>query len=172
LSINLSAIAKGYGVDQVAALIELNEIKNYLVEIGGETASKGVNTKGNIWRLAIEAPIEQHRKIQTIFSPKGLGVATSGDYRNYFEKDGVRFSHTIDPTTGKPITHSLASVTVLHEKTMVADAYATAFMVMGKELTLEFAKQHNLPVYLLVEIDNRFEAFYSAQFSQYLVNKE
>jgi len=172
LSINLSAIAKGYGVDQVALLIELNGITNYLVEIGGETASRGINGKGKIWRLAIEAPVEQHRKIQAVFSPKGLGVATSGDYRNYFEKDGVRFSHTLDPTTGKPITHSLVSVTVLHEKTTFADAYATAFMVMGKESTLEFARKYQLAVYLLVKTDSGFEEFYSDQFSQYLANKE
>ena len=84
-------------------------------------------------------------------------MATSGDYRNYFEKDGIRYSHTIDPTTGKPITHNLASITVLHQQTMLADAYATAFMVMGEVDSLEFANQRNIPVYLIVKTDTGFK---------------
>ena len=147
LSINLSAIAKGFAVDHIAKIIEEENVKNYLVEIGGETASKGNNPHAVSWRLAIEAPSQTQRKTQQAFMPKELGVATSGDYRNYFEKDGIRFSHTIDPTTGRPIRHKLISVTVLHEQTMLADAYATAFMVMGVEKTLEFAEQHKLPVF-------------------------
>ncbi len=169
LSINLSAIAKGYGVDQIAQLLKNNLVENYLVEIGGETASKGVNPKLIPWRLAIEAPIEKKRQIQQIFSPSGLGVATSGDYRNYFEKDGVRFSHTIDPTTGKPITHNLVSVTVLHQQTMLADAYATAFMVMGADQAIVFAEQNNLPIYLLVKNENGFDAVYTSAFKKHLL---
>lgn len=168
ISINLSAIAKGYGVDQIAALLQANNISNYLVEIGGETASKGFNPKSVSWRLAIESPVEERRQIQQIFSPLGLGVATSGDYRNYFEKDGVRFSHTIDPTTGKPITHNLVSVTVLHQQTMLADAYATAFMVMGAEQTIAFAEQHQLPVYILVKTNHGFKPVYTKGFKKHL----
>lgn len=156
LSVNLSAIAKGYGVDRVAQIVEQNGIENYLVEIGGETASKGINPSSKPWRLAVEAPVQQ-RQIQQVFSPLNKGVATSGDYRNYFEKDGIRYSHTIDPTTGKPITHNLASITVLHQQTMLADAYATAFMVMGEVDSLEFANQRNIPVYLIVKTDTGFE---------------
>lgn len=170
LSINLSAIAKGYAVDQIAALLEKKDIENYLVEIGGETATKGVNPNLLPWRLAIEAPIEQQRKIQKVFLPKGLGVATSGDYRNYFEKEGVRFSHTIDPTTGKPITHNLASVTVLHHKTMLADAYATAFMVMGAEKAFVFAKKHKMAAYFLVKNKQGFDAKYTPAFKKHLLH--
>jgi len=169
ISINLSAIAKGYGVDEIAELLTNSGIKNYLVEIGGETASMGVNPKSTPWRLAIEAPIKQQRQIQQIFSPLGLSVATSGDYRNYFEKDGVRFSHTIDPTNGKPITHKLVSATVLHKQTMLADAYATAFMVMGVEDSLKFAKENKLPIYLLVKNGDDFEAIYTESFKKYLL---
>jgi len=169
LSVNLSAIAKGYGVDQISELLTNNKIQNYLVEIGGETASKGLNPKSKIWRLAIEAPIAEQRQIQQIFSPNELGVATSGDYRNYFEKDGVRFSHTIDPTTGRPITHKLVSVTVLHQQTMLADAYATAFMVMGQEKAIIFAEENKLPIYLLVKDGEAFRVIYSEAFKKYLL---
>lgn len=169
LSINLSAIAKGYGVDQIAALLQNNEITDYLVEIGGETASKGVNPQSVSWRLAVEAPVEQYRKIQQVFTPLGLGVATSGDYRNYFEKDGLRYSHTIDPSNGKPVTHKLASVTVLHPQTMLADAYATAFTVMGEKSSLDFANKNEMPVYLLVKTETGFKTVYSEAFAKHLI---
>lgn len=169
LSINLSAIAKGFAVDHIAKLIASHSIKNYLVEIGGETASKGLSPSSREWVLAVEAPAQEQRKIQQRFSPNGLGVATSGDYRNYFEKDGVRFSHTIDPTTGKPITNELASVTVLHAETMLADAYATAFTVMGRKQTLEFANRNKIPVYLLVKTDNGFEAIFNDLFKSHML---
>ncbi len=168
ISVNLSAIAKGYGVDQITELLRTNDIENYLVEIGGETASKGMNPDSKPWRLAIEAPVEKQSQIHKVFSPLGLGVATSGDYRNYFEKNEVRFSHTIDPTTGRPITHQLVSVTVLHQQTMLADAFATAFMVMGKEKTMLFAKQNKIPVYLLVKSNNGFEAMHTSEFERHL----
>jgi len=172
LSINLSAIAKGFAVDQIAALLKQQGIENYLVEIGGETASNGINPFGKSWRLAIESPIEKLRAIQKIFLPLGFGVATSGDYRNYFEKNDIRYSHTIDPNTGRPIMHNLVSVTVLHHSTMLADAYATALLVMGKEKALDFAKEHNLAVYLLVKKDQHFMEYYSASFNKHLLGKE
>ena len=168
LSINLSAIAKGYGVDQIANLINNAGVQNYLVEIGGETASKGLNSKSKSWLLAIEAPIEEARQIQKVFNPLGLGVATSGNYRNYFEKDGKRYSHTIDPTTGSPITHNLASVTVLHQQTMMADAYATAFLVMGVDESLAFAETNKLAIYLLIKTKDSFIERYSSKFLEHL----
>ncbi len=172
LSINLSAIAKGYAVDNIAEVLRQQNISNYLVEIGGETASKGLNPFLQPWRLAVESPVEKLRAIQKIFLPKGYGVATSGDYRNYFEKDDVRYSHTIDPNTGRPITHDLVSVTVLHKSTMKADALATALLVMGKDKALAFAKEHQLAVYLLVKKERRFKEFYSPEFSKHLLNNE
>ncbi|MDQ7049895.1 MAG: FAD:protein FMN transferase [Enterobacterales bacterium] len=172
LSINLSAIAKGFGVDEIAILLQQQGIENYLVEIGGETASKGINPFGKSWRLAIESPIEKLRAIQKIFLPLGLGVATSGDYRNYFEKNDIRYSHTIDPNTGRPIVHNLVSVTVLHKSTMIADAYATALLVMGKDKALEFAKKHKLAVYLLIKKDQHFVENYSDRFKKHLLGKE
>lgn len=168
LSMNFSAIAKGYAVDEIAKLVASQGVENYLVEIGGEVANRGVNAKGNAWRIAIESADTAQRSIQRVLAPQGLGVATSGSYRNYFEKDGKRFSHTIDPTTGYPITHTLASVTVLHEETMMADAIATAMMVMGPDESLAFAEQHQLAIFMLVKKDNTFIEVYSSAYKPHL----
>ncbi|WP_246075797.1 FAD:protein FMN transferase [Aliikangiella marina] len=168
LSINLSAIAKGYGVDEIARIVEAAGSQNYLVEIGGEVITKGVNSRQKPWVIAIESATLDQRSIQKTLTPNGLGVATSGDYRNYFEKDGKRYSHTIDPTTGYPITHNLASVTVLHPQVMFADAYATAMMVMGPEASLAFANRYNLPIFMLVKSSAGFEEVYSEAFKPFL----
>jgi thiamine biosynthesis lipoprotein len=171
LSINLSAIAKGYAVDQIALLIKNVGIKNYLVDIGGEIANSGVNARDTLWSIAIESVDSEKlegRGIQKVISPMGLGVATSGDYRNYFEKNGKRYSHMIDPTNGYPITHHLASVTVLHKDTLMADALATAMMVMGKEQSLDFANKNNIPVFMLVKQQDRFVEVYNDSFSAYI----
>jgi thiamine biosynthesis lipoprotein len=129
LSLDLSAIAKGYAVDRVASLLESLGIQDYMVEIGGELRLKGLNLNQQKWRIAVERPAANERSIQKVLAITDTAIATSGDYRNFFEVDGVRFSHTIDPRTGKPIRHNLASVTVLHPASMTADALATAFMV-------------------------------------------
>ncbi|MCO7225080.1 FAD:protein FMN transferase [Pleionea sp. CnH1-48] len=168
-SINLSAIAKGYAVDEIAKLLEQGYgVQNYLVDIGGEIKAKGQSAKKRPWRVAIEVPDAQQRKVQKVISPGIMGVATSGDYRNYFEKDGQRYSHTIDPVTGRPITHTLASVTVLHESAMTADALATAFMVLGPERSMALAAQHNIAVYIITKTDSGFKAEYSDSFNPYL----
>ena len=133
LYVDLSGIAKGYGVDQVAELLERLGIVDYMVEIGGEIRVKGKNNQGQPWQIAVEKPTVERRMIEKILSITDTGMATSGDYRNYFEVEGVRFSHTIDPRTGRPINHKLASVTVLRPTSMEADGLATAFMVMGPE---------------------------------------
>ena len=168
LSVNLSAIAKGYAVDEIAKLILQQGSENYLVEIGGEVANRGVNAKGLAWRIAIESASTAQRSIQRKLQPKGFGIATSGSYRNYFEKNGKRYSHTIDPTTGYPIEHTLVSVTVLHPQTMMADAIATAMMVMGPEQSLAFADENNLPIFMLVKKAQGFEEVHSEAFKAYL----
>lgn len=168
LSMNFSAIAKGYAVDEIAQLVSANGAENYLVEIGGEVANRGVNAKGAPWRIAIESAETAQRSIHRVLAPKGLGMATSGSYRNYFEKEGKRFSHTIDPTTGYPITHNLASVTVLHPQTMMADAIATAMMVMGPEESLAFAEANQLPIFMLVKENDTFVEVYSSAYKPYL----
>lgn len=168
LSVNLSAIAKGYAVDEIAKILADNNINNYLVEIGGEVANQGLNPKGADWNIAIESPTSTKQTISRIISPKGMGIATSGDYRNYFEKDGQRYSHTIDPTNGYPITHNLASITVLHQQTILADALATAMMVMGEKQSLQFANNNNIAMFMLVKTEQGFKEVYSEAFSAYI----
>jgi thiamine biosynthesis lipoprotein len=148
---DLSAIAKGFGVDQLAEYLDSRGFSHYLVEIGGEVRAKGLNHKNQIWRVAIASPDPLGGSpYQKIIRLKDASMATSGDYFNYFEKDGVRYSHTIDPTTGKPITHKLASVTVIHRSCMTADAMATAINVLGPEKGYQLAIKENLAVFMIV----------------------
>jgi len=172
IDLDLSAIAKGYAAQQVAALLKTRGFSNFLVEVGGELQLAGFNRKGTPWRIAIEVPSLVQGGIEKVIAVSDIGVATSGDYRNYFERDGVRYSHTIDPRSGKPITHHLASVTVLADTAAVADALATAFMVMGVDKTLELAGQRDIPVYLLVKTVDGFQASHSAAFEPFLDGAE
>ena len=172
IELDLSAIAKGYAAQQVAALLKTQGFSNFLVEVGGELQLAGLNRRGTPWRIAIEVPSLVQGGIEKVIAVSNIGVATSGDYRNYFEREGVRYSHTIDPRSGKPITHHLASVTVLADTAGVADALATAFMVLGADKTLELAGQRDIPVYLLVKTTDGFQASYSDAFKPYLDGAE
>ncbi len=164
LYIDLSAIAKGYGVDAVASYLDSLGIEDYLVEIGGELKGKGVSQRGDYWRVAVEKPVPGQRMIQRVIEVDDFAVATSGDYRNYFEKDGVRYSHTIDPRTGRPINHTLASVSVLSDEAMLADAWATALMVLGEEEGYKLAEEKGLAAYFLYR---QGEAFLSRETSAF-----
>lgn len=148
----LSAIGKGYGVDKVGEALEQFGIENYMVEIGGDILTKGKNAEGMAWQVAIETPDAMSRDIEKVLGVSNFGMATSGDYRNYFEEDGVRYSHIIDATTGKPVTHTTASVTVLAENAMLADAWATGLLAMGRERGMAVAEAHDLAV-LFIERD-------------------
>lgn len=148
--IDLSAIAKGFAVDKISDFLSTEGFDNYLVEIGGEVRASGKNISGKQWRIAIEQPNRKQNAINKVISVSNKALATSGDYRNYYIKDKVRYSHTIDPTTGAPIKHQLASVTVVTPLTMYADAYATAFMVMGDKQGKSFAKKHKLNVNFII----------------------
>lgn len=172
--LDLSAIAKGYGVDMLAELLEAQGIMNYLVEIGGELRAKGVKPEGEHWRIAIESPVSSERSIGRIINVKDIGIATSGDYRNYFEEKGVRFSHTIDPATARPINHRLASVTVLSETCAEADALATTLMVMGDEAGFKFAKEKGIAAYFIVKDANSddFIEMATDPFEQYVQAQE
>lgn len=166
--LDLSAVAKGYGVDQVAQLLEMLALPDYLVEVGGEMRLSGVNPDGNPWRVAVEMP-SLMPQVQRVIALHDGAVATSGDYRNYFERDGLRYSHTIDPRTGRPITHSLASVTVLAKTCAEADAWATALMVLGEEQGMALAEKLNLAVYMLVADGADYSVQSSSEFTR-LVN--
>lgn len=168
LYVDLSTIAKGYGVDVIAELIESNGFSNYLVEIGGELRLKGFKHTGELWVVAIEKPLTNERSIQQYIVPKDNAMATSGDYRNYFEADGVRFSHIIDPATGKPIKHNLVSVTVIHPSSMTADGLSTALMVMGMEQGMAFAIENDIAALFIAKTENGFDEQFTVKFKQYL----
>ena len=148
--VDLSGWAKGYAVDQLAALLNTAGLRNYLVEIGGEVKVRGHNSENRKFAIAIENPSRQHGKSYSVIRLSDAGTATSGDYRNFFEYEGTRYSHTIDPGTGRPITHNLAAVTVVHESTAYADAIATALLVLGPEDGMRLADELHLAAYFAV----------------------
>ena len=166
--VDLSSIAKGYGVDMVAQVLQSKGVQSYLIEVGGEILSKGVKADGESWKVAIESPAGGHEIVERILSVTDVAVATSGDYRNYFEKNGVRYSHTISPKTGRPITHRLVSVTVVDKTTTMADGLATAITVLGPEKGFEFAQKNGIAAYLLIKTDFGFEERPSDAFKPYL----
>ena len=167
--IDLSAIAKGYGLDKVAEHLEHRDIGHYLVEIGGELRGRGHNPRGEPWKVAIEKPFAGHRAIYRVVHLQDGVLATSGDYRNYFEKDGQRYAHIIDPRTGQPITHNLASVTIIGQSAMSADALATALMVLGPEAGFRLATRENLAAFFVVKDGERFVEISTPAFERHLV---
>ena len=168
LYFDLSAIAKGYAVDQVGLLLEKQGIADYMVEIGGELRLKGNNIDNKPWRIAIEKPIEGKRIIQKVLPLTNVSLATSGDYRNFFEVDGVRFSHTIDPRSGRPITHKLASITILSDTTIKADALATALMVLGPIEGYKIAEEEKIAALFIIKTDDGFVEKASSSFVERL----
>ncbi|WP_341663108.1 FAD:protein FMN transferase [Vibrio sp.] len=168
LYVDLSTIAKGWGVDVVADYIQSQGIENYMVEVGGEMRLKGVNREGVKWRIAIEKPTVDERAIQEIIEPGDMAIATSGDYRNYFEKEGVRYSHIINPQTGKPINHKVVSVTVLDKSSMTADGLATGLMVLGEDKGMKVANDNNIPVFMIVKSSDGFIELASDAYKPYI----
>jgi thiamine biosynthesis lipoprotein len=169
LYVDLSAIAKGYAADVIAENLLARGVDHYMVEIGGEVRARGRNARGTLWRIAIEKPSSGSRSVHTVIELNDLGMATSGDYRNYFETEGRRYSHTIDPRSGRPVTHKLASVTVAHPSTMQADALATALMVLGADAGYRFAEEHELAAFFIVKGEDGFYDKASTAFRQYFV---
>ena len=168
LSIDLSAIAKGYAVDKLAEFLKAKRLQNFLVEIGGEIRVQGKNKQNKQWKIAIEKPSTLNRTVQQGLKLDDIAVATSGDYRNYYEKEGIRYSHTINPKTGRPITHKLASVTVLHQSTMIADAQATAIMVLGEKKGKTYAKKQGLEVYMIFRQKDGFSVWHNLSTERFI----
>ena len=168
--IDLSAIAKGYAVDEIAEILDQYEIADYMVEIGGEVKGKGLAPHGEAWRIGIETPNATRASIEAVVALDKVGVATSGDYRNYFEHDGKHYAHTIDPTTGRPVEHELASVTVVHSSVALADAWATAFMVLGPEHSLSLARDHDIAALFLTREENNFQQTMSPAMRDHLIS--
>lgn len=172
LYIDLSSVAKGWAVDDIGLLLEAMDITDYLVEIGGEVRVRGKKPDAD-WMIAIERPVMAlGQSAQKILAPGNMAVATSGDYRNYFEQGGQRYSHTIDPLTGYPVRHALTSVTVIMPTCSLADAWATALNVAGPEAGMAMAEANDLPVYMIIRDGEGYREEFSTSFSRKFVNNQ
>ncbi|HEY5510789.1 MAG TPA: FAD:protein FMN transferase [Prolixibacteraceae bacterium] len=173
IKIDFDAIAQGYTSDLIGRFFETRGIDNYLIDVGGEVLGKGLKPDGKMWSVAIEMPAKNsmdERKIQAILTLKEKAISTSGSYRKYYEENGIRYSHTIDPSNGYPVKHNLLSVSVLADDCITADAYATAFMVMGLEKSKDFlARNGELEAYFISDDKNGgFSVFYTLGFDRLL----
>ncbi len=175
--LDCSAIAKGYGVDAVAKLLADKGIQNFMVDVGGEVVVKGKNPKMNRWRIGINKPIDDslsvNQELQTILEVSDVGMATSGNYRKFYYKDGKKYAHTIDPRLGTPIQHSVLSATVIAKDCTTADAYATAFMVMGLDKAKAFCETHpELNAYFICSSEKEgYEIYYTPGMEKFIVKK-
>ncbi len=155
--LDFNSIAQGFTVDLISQMLEQKKIKNYLVEVGGEIKSRGKNIQNKVWTVGVDKPIEQINyddRFQFVIKLDNKSLATSGNYRKYIIEDGIKYSHVINPITGFPAKNNLLSVTVIHNECMIADAYATAFMVMGLEKSKNFLKDNkDLEAYLVFSAD-------------------
>ena len=152
--LDCSAIAKGYGCDVVARLLQRHGIENYMVEIGGEVVTHGISEKRLPWKIGVTKPTDDSlavdKELQTVLNVKNMAMAKSGNYRNFYYKNGKKYAHTIDPKTGYPVQHNILSATVLAKHCAEADAYATSFMVMGLDGAKKVLKEHpELMAYLI-----------------------
>ncbi|MBL7111513.1 MAG: FAD:protein FMN transferase [Bacteroidales bacterium] len=176
--LDVNAIAQGYAVDVVAAFLESKGIRNYLVEIGGEVAAKGINDRGEYWRVGIDKPIDGLQlpgvQLQAVVALKNKALATSGNYRRFYVKDGVKYSHTIDPRTGYPVDHNLLSATILADDCMTADGFATACMVMGVDRSIQLLEsREDLEGYLIYHDDEEgYGIYYTSGMKKILLRSE
>ncbi|MAE95811.1 MAG: FAD:protein FMN transferase ApbE [Deltaproteobacteria bacterium] len=158
LEVELSAVAKGYGVEQVARRLIAEGQADFLVEVGGEIDARGQRPGGGPWRLAVERPEPDGRAVHAVVELSGLAMATSGDYRSFYEAGGEKLSHLLDPRIGRPIQHALASVSVVHVSAAAADAWATALFVLGPEDGPALAEERGIGAYFILRTDeDRYE---------------
>ncbi|MCT7320056.1 FAD:protein FMN transferase ApbE [Klebsiella quasipneumoniae] len=172
LFVDLSTVGEGYAADHLARLMEQEGISRYLVSVGGALVSRGMNGEGKPWRVAIQKPTDQENAVQAIVDINGHGISTSGSYRNYYELDGKRISHVIDPQTGQPITHKLVSVTVIAPTALEADGWDTGLMVLGPEKAQQVVLEQGLAVYMIVKEGEGFKTWMSPQFRTFLVGEK
>lgn len=172
--IDASGIAQGYSADLIAEIFEKNGCKNYMIDIGGEIMCKGLNPKGKKWQIGVDKPVDDPENVsgelQTILSITDVAVTTSGNYRKFYYKDGKKYAHTINPKTGYPVNHNLLSATVIAPSCIQADAYATAFMVVGVDSALALCKQNaGMECYLIYTDDSgKYQVKYTPGFEKYL----
>jgi thiamine biosynthesis lipoprotein len=169
--VNLSSVADGFAADQAGHYLESLGVHDYMVEIAGEVRTRGLSPRGDAWRIAIEKPVESERVIQQGVNLQEAGLATSGDYRNFFVEGGKRYSHTVNPATGAPVTHNLASVSVVAADATLADAYATLLMALGEQQGKVFADTHGINAYFIWRTDQGFETADTVGFRRVLSEK-
>lgn len=175
IMLSCSAVAKGYAVDVVARYLDSKGIKNYMVDIGGELVLKGHNPKGDLWRIGINKPVDDslsvNQELQTTLQLTDAGIATSGNYRNFYYKDGKKYAHTIDPRTGYPVQHNILSATVIAKDCMTADALATAFMVMGLKEAEAYANANpDIDAYFIYSDEKgNLKTYYTKNMERYIV---
>ncbi|WP_168394263.1 FAD:protein FMN transferase ApbE [Erwinia amylovora] len=168
LYVDLSTVGEGFATDHLARLMEQEGITNYLVSVGGAVLTRGKNAQGKAWQVAIQKPTDRENAVQAIVDLQGHGISTSGSYRNYYELDGKRISHVIDPATGRPIQHKLVSATVIATTALEADGWDTALMVSGPERAKALALRHKLAVYLIFKQGDEFTRWMSPQFAAFI----
>ncbi|RON39962.1 FAD:protein FMN transferase [Pseudomonas brassicacearum] len=156
VEVDFNSIAAGYAVDTIAAKLEAMGIRNYLAEATGELKAAGKKPDGSPWRIALEEPRDDQQVAERIIAVDGYGVSTSGDYRNYFEQDGRRYSHTFDARTGAPVLHTLASVTVIHPSALMADGLSTLLLILGPEKGWDYAETHDIGAFFVIRADTGF----------------
>ena len=156
VEVDFNSIAAGYAVDAIAAKLEAMGIHNYLAEATGELKAAGKKLDGSPWRVALEEPRDDQQVAERILAVDGYGVSTSGDYRNYFEQDGRRYSHTFDARTGAPVLHTLASVTVIHPSALMADGLSTLLLILGPERGWDYAETHDIGAFFVIRADTGF----------------
>jgi thiamine biosynthesis lipoprotein len=162
--LNLSAIGKGYGIDLIGKKLDYLNINNYIIDIGGDIFAKGHNKNNKDWVVGIENPKLNEKLIKEIVNVSNKGVATSGEYKNYFSKDGTKYSHIINPKNGMPITHSTKSVTVVDKNAMSADGWATALIAMGSEVGLKVAEKEKIAVMFIDQVEDKLLKIKSSEF--------
>lgn len=176
IMLDASAIAQGLSADYIAKLFEKNGCENYMIDIGGEIVCKGKNPKGEDWKIGIDKPIDDptnsNSELQTIIKITNKAITTSGNYRKFYIKDGKKYAHTINPKTGYPVEHNLLSATVIADNCTDADAYSTAFMVIGKDSAYALCKRHKeLECYLIyTDHTGAYQVIYTPGFKKYLMD--
>lgn len=176
IMLDCSAVAKGYGCDIVASVLRKHDVTNYMVEIGGEVVTKGLNPNRVPWKIGVNRPVDDptqtSQELQTVLNVTDKAMATSGNYRNFYYKDGKKYAHTIDPESGRPVSHSLLSATVLAADCATADAYATSFMVMGMDKARDVLKKHPELMAYFIYSDNKgdYKVWYSPSLADKIVD--
>ncbi|RKQ38515.1 FAD:protein FMN transferase ApbE [Enterobacter sp. R1(2018)] len=171
LYVDLSTVGEGYAADRLARLMEQNGISRYLVSVGGAVVTRGTNQDGKAWRVAIQKPTDRENAVQAVVDLNGHGISTSGSYRNYYELEGKRLSHIIDPVSGAPVQHRLVSATVIAPTALEADGWDTGLMVLGTEKAKQVAQKEGLAVYLITKEDKGFSTWMSPQFKTFLLSE-